>query len=149
VPGERGHPSRFGVPLGAERADLRVRNGAPLKEARLDNERAKKALETERRRVEGLLGDTVVAGEEDRDEANAQGDMADPAQRLTAEGLDDAVAAGLRDRLEAIERAEARLRAGTYGLSVKSGLPIPNARLEADPAAELTVEEASEEPPAV
>jgi DnaK suppressor protein len=135
--------------LGAERADLRVRNGAQLKEAGLDKERAKKALEGERRRVEGLLGDTVVAGEEDRDEANAQGDMADPAQRLTAEGLDDAVAAGLRDRLEAIERAEARLRAGTYGLSVKSGLPIPDARLEADPAAELTVEEASEEPPAV
>jgi DnaK suppressor protein len=119
------------------------------KEDGLDNERAKKALETERRRVRGLLGDTVVAGEEDRDEANAQGDMADPAQRLTAEGLDDAVAAGLRERLEAIERAEARLRAGTYGLSVKSGLPIPDARLEADPAAELTVEEASEEPPAV
>jgi DnaK suppressor protein len=135
--------------LGAERADLRVRNGAQLKEAGLDKERAKKALEGERRRVEGLLGDTVVAGEEDRDEANAQGDMADPAQRLTAEGLDDAVAAGLRDRLEAIERAEARLRAGTYGLSVKSGLPIRDARLEADPAAELTVEEASEEPPAV
>jgi DnaK suppressor protein len=119
------------------------------KEDRLDNERAKKALETERRRVRGLLGDTVEAGEEDREEENAQGDMADPAQRLTAEGLDDAVAAGLRDRLEAIERAEARLRAGTYGRSVRSGLPIPDARLEADPAAELTIEEASEEPPAV
>ncbi len=115
----------------------------------MDNERAKKALQSERRRVEGLLGDIVEAGEQDRDEANAQGDMADPAQRLTAEGLDDAVAAGLRDRLEAIERAEARLRSGTYGLSVKSGLPISDARLEADPAAELTVEEASEEPPAV
>jgi DnaK suppressor protein len=119
------------------------------KEDRLDNERAKKALETERRRVRGLLGDTVEAGEEDREEENAQGDMADPAQRLTAEGLDDAVAGGLRDRLEAIERAEARLRAGTYGRSVRSGLPISDARLEADPAAELTIEEASEEPPAV
>ena len=135
--------------MGAERADLRVSGGAIPKEARLDNERAKKALESERRRVEGLLGDTVEAGEEDRDEANEQVEMDGPAQRLTAEGLDDAVAAGLRDRLEAIERAEARLRAGTYGRSVKSGLPIPDARLEADPAAELTVEEASEVPPAV
>jgi DnaK suppressor protein len=115
----------------------------------VDNERAKHALDAERRRVEGLLGDTVVAGAQDRDEENAQGDMADPAQRLTAEGLDDAVAAGLRDRLEAIGRAEERLRAGTYGRSVRSGLPIPDERLEADPAAELTVEEASEEPPAV
>jgi DnaK suppressor protein len=115
----------------------------------LDNERAKRALESERRRVEGLLGDTIEAGDEDREEANAQDDMAGPAQRLTAEGLDDAVAAGLRVRLEAIERAEARLRSGTYGRSIRSGLPIPDARLEADPAAELTVEEASEEPPAV
>jgi DnaK suppressor protein len=115
----------------------------------LDNERAKRALETERRRVEGLLGDTVAAGEEDREEANEQIEMDGPAQRLTAEGLDDAVAAGLRDRLEAIERAEARLRGGTYGRSIKSGLPIPDERLEADPAAELTVGEASEEPPAV
>jgi DnaK suppressor protein len=68
--------------------------------------------------------------------------MADPAQRLTAEGLDDAVAAGMRERLDAIARAEARVSAGTYGRSVQSGLPIPDERLEADPAAELTVEEA-------
>ena len=73
--------------MATERADLGVGDGATSKEARLDNERAKKALETERRRVEGLLGDTVEAGVEDREEANEQGDMADPAQRLTAEGL--------------------------------------------------------------
>ena len=40
-----------------------------------------------------------------------------------------------------MERAEARLEAGTYGLSVLSGEPIPDARLEARPTAELTVEE--------
>jgi DnaK suppressor protein len=108
----------------------------------LDNERAKKLLHAERLRVEAILQDTVVAGEQDRGEANEQGDMADPAQRLTAEGLDDAVAAGMRDRLDAIARAEARVSAGTYGRSVQSGLPIPDERLEADPAAELTVEEA-------
>jgi DnaK suppressor protein len=33
------------------------------------------------------------------------------------------------------------LAAGTYGRSVQSGKPIPDERLEADPAAELTVEE--------
>jgi RNA polymerase-binding transcription factor DksA len=53
----------------------------------------------------------------------------------------DAVAEGLRARLAAIERAEARLTAGTYGRSVRSGERIPDDRLEADPAAELTVEE--------
>jgi DnaK suppressor protein len=43
-----------------------------------------------------------------------------------------------------IERAQKRLEAGTYGLSVRSGRPIPDERLEADPAAELTVEEVGE-----
>ena len=43
--------------------------------------------------------------------------------------------------MAALERAEARLEAGTYGLSVESGEPIPDARLEARPTAERTVEE--------
>lgn len=92
--------------------------------------------------MEALLDGTVTAGREDRDEANADGDLADPAQRLTAEEGDDAVAAGLRRRLLALDRAEQRLDEGTYGASVRSGLPIPDERLEADPAAELTIDEA-------
>jgi len=47
----------------------------------------------------------------------------------------------LRRELAALERAEARLAEGTYGLSVESGKPIPDARLEARPTAERTVEE--------
>lgn len=47
----------------------------------------------------------------------------------------------LRAQLAALERAEARLVAGTYGFSVASGDPIPDERLEAFPTAELTVEE--------
>ena len=43
--------------------------------------------------------------------------------------------------LAAVERAEARLAAGTYGLSIESGKPIPDQRLEALPTAERTVEE--------
>jgi RNA polymerase-binding transcription factor DksA len=43
----------------------------------------------------------------------------------------------------ALQRAEARLAAGTYGRSVRSGQPIPDERLEADPLTELTVEEAA------
>ena len=56
--------------------------------------------------------------------------------------MDDALAASLRDRLAALGRAEQRLGNGTFGRSVRSGLPIPDERLEADPAAELTIEEA-------
>jgi DnaK suppressor protein len=110
----------------------------------VDDGRARELLAAERRRVEQLLREEIEAGQQDRSTANESGDMADPAERLTAEQEDDAVAVGLRDRLDAVERAEARLREGIYGRSVKSGLPIPDERLEADPAAELTVEEAAE-----
>jgi DnaK suppressor protein len=101
-------------------------------------------LSAERTRVEGLLRLTKSAGEDDRNEANAGGgDMSDPAQRLTAEQGDDAITAGLVDRLAAIARAEERIDAGTYGYSIRSGQPIPDERLEGDPAAELTVDEAA------
>jgi hypothetical protein len=56
-----------------------------------------------------------------------------------------AVAQLLRARWAALERAEARLAAGSYGRSVRSGQPIPDERLEADPLAELTVQEAAAE----
>jgi DnaK suppressor protein len=70
------------------------------------------------------------------------GDIEDAALSLTEEGQDDAIAESLRDRLDAIDRALHRLDDGTYGRSVRSGEPIPDERLEADPAAELTIEEA-------
>jgi DnaK suppressor protein len=109
----------------------------------MDGQRARKLLAEERARVTGLLDERVLAGQEDRDAANQGGDMADPAERLTAEEGDDAVSVGLRHRLEALDRAEQRVEDGTYGRSVRSGLPIPDDRLEADPTAELTVEESA------
>jgi len=108
----------------------------------MDDERARALLRSERIRLEQLLGEVVAAGQDDRGEANASGDMADPAERLTAEEADDAVAIGLRQRLAAVERAEERIDRGTFGYSIQSGRPIPDARLEADPAAELTADEA-------
>jgi DnaK suppressor protein len=71
--------------------------------------------------------------------------MTDPEVGLTAEEGDDAVVEELRHRLESLDRAERRIEAGTFGLSVRSGRAIPDDRLEADPAAELTVEEAERE----
>ena len=108
----------------------------------MEYERARALLQEERDRVERLLAETEAAGLDDRREANQGGDLTDPAERLTAEESDDAVAAGLRERLAAIERAEHRIEQGVYGYSVRSGLPLPDERLEADPAAELTVDEA-------
>ncbi len=112
----------------------------------MDEEQARRRLRAERAEVERLLAETEAAGREDRATEDEKGvDYADPAQSLTAQGEDDAIAESLRDRLAAIGRAEQRLADGTYGRSVRSGQPIPDARLEADPAAELTAEEAAQQ----
>jgi DnaK suppressor protein len=60
---------------------------------------------------------------------------------LYQDELDEGLSDDLREELSAVERAEARLAAGTYGLSVESGEPIPDERLEAIPTAERTAEE--------
>jgi DnaK suppressor protein len=104
--------------------------------------RAKELLRSERLRTEQLLTDVAAGGQADRTAANQSGDMFDSAEPLTDEGADESVMTALQEHLAAIDRAEKRLDAGTYGHSVRSGLPIPDDRLEADPTAELTVEEA-------
>jgi DnaK suppressor protein len=113
----------------------------------MDENRARSLLQAERAEVQGLLAGSVQAGQEDRETEDEEGgvDSVDPATSLTAEGMDDAIAESMRDRLATIDRALHRLDDGTYGRSVRSGVPIPDERLEADPAAELTIEEARQE----
>ena len=67
--------------------------------------------------------------------------MADQASGLYDNELDEGLSDELRVELAAVERAEKRLAAGTYGLSVESGEPISDERLEVMPAAERTAEE--------
>ncbi|MGV1030107.1 MAG: TraR/DksA family transcriptional regulator [Dermatophilaceae bacterium] len=97
----------------------------------------------ERGHVQQQLADTRVAQAEDHEAEGETGDFADPAASLTEQGIDDAVAAALRQRLAALDRALRRIEDGSYGRSVRSGVPIPSERLQADAAAELTVEEAA------
>jgi DnaK suppressor protein len=104
----------------------------------MDQTQARALLAGERTRLERLL--RAVAGEP---EAAELGDEVDDADRRDAEQTGMAVAQLLRARWAALERAEARLAAGSYGRSVRSGRPIPDERLEADPLAELTLEEAA------
>jgi DnaK suppressor protein len=108
----------------------------------MEPERARALLDAERARVQQLLAYLDSAQKDDREAERETGDITDPAQPLAAQGVDDAVAAGLRDRLAALDRALQRLEDGTYGRSIRTGAPIPDERLEADPAAELTVQEA-------
>lgn len=108
----------------------------------METAKAKELLHSERLHTEELLADMTAAGRADRTAANQSGDMFDSAQPLTEEGTDGSVRNELEQRLAAIGRAEERVTAGTYGYSVRSGQRISDERLEADPAAELTVEEA-------
>src|SRR5271156_4640806 len=110
----------------------------------MDQDRARSLLIAERDEVQRLLKETETAGQADRVaevESEAE-DNADAALALTEEGEDDALAESMRDRLDAIERALHRLDDGPSARPTRSGEPIPDERLEADPAAELTVEEA-------
>jgi DnaK suppressor protein len=65
----------------------------------------------------------------------------DAGSELETEMVEVALQNDMRARLAAVERAEARIAAGSYGRSVESGDMIPDERLEADPLAERTVEE--------
>jgi len=101
-------------------------------------------LLAERDEVAGLLkgADDALRQEREAEVDSEAGDQGDAALPLAEEDSDEDVAQSLRDRLDAIERALRRVEDGTYGRSVRSGKPIPDERLEADPVAELTVEEA-------
>jgi DnaK suppressor protein len=104
----------------------------------MEPERARELLARERERIENALGlHSGGALESDADVEPGDEDSED----LYQDELDEGRRADLRGELAAVERAEGRLEAGTYGLSVLSGEPIPDGRLEARPAAELTVEE--------
>jgi DnaK suppressor protein len=108
----------------------------------MDESRARALLRAERAEVATLLRETEAAVSIDEQAPDSATDYGDASLPLTEGANDEAVAEQLRDRLAALDRALARLEAGTYGRSVLSGKPIPDQRLEADPAAELTVEEA-------
>ena len=99
----------------------------------MDPERARQLLASERERIEQAIAELG------QPESEEPGD--NDSETLYQNEFDATQAADLAPQLEAVERAEARLAAGTYGLSVESGDPIPDARLEALPTAERTVEE--------
>jgi DnaK suppressor protein len=104
----------------------------------MDADRARELLAAERERIERELG--RVRHEDDGEEAD-EFDPANLASDLYQEEFNEGRADDLREQLAALERAEARLAAGTYGLSIESGEPIADERLEAVPTAELTADE--------
>ena len=106
--------------------------------ASMDPERARELLAAERQRIRRALS---RLGHQDTGELSEEQDPANLASDLYQDELDAGRADDLREELAAVDRAEARLAAGTYGLSVESGEPIPDERLEAIPTAERTADE--------
>jgi RNA polymerase-binding transcription factor len=100
--------------------------------------RARELLDAERERIERGLRSLA---RQDDGEVQDPTDPGNVASELSQAEFDEGREQDLRAQLSAVERAEKRLAAGTYGLSIESGKPIPDERLEAIPTAELTVEE--------
>ena len=73
--------------------------------------------------------------------ADDQFDFGDQAAELDEAEREQAIREELEETLAAIERAERRLGEGTYGVSVVSGEPIPDERLELVPWADRKADE--------
>lgn len=117
-----------------------IRNRSRPHSKLMDATRARKLLAAERARIERELAEHMHADEANAPEAE-EFDAANLAVELFADEFAQTRVEDLRDQLAAVERAEQRLLEGTYGLSIESGEPIPDERLEALPTAELTAAE--------
>ncbi|MDX6649076.1 MAG: DnaK suppressor protein [Solirubrobacteraceae bacterium] len=106
----------------------------------MDEARARELLAAERARIERALAE-IERPAQDEELSHVDQHLADAGTELFETERDAGLTAQLREELAAVERAEQRLAAGTYGRSVESGEPIPDERLEAMPTAERTVEE--------
>jgi RNA polymerase-binding transcription factor len=105
----------------------------------MDSARARDLLARECQRIERALADLLPSGDEELSHVDQH--LADEGTDLFESERDQGRLEQLREELAAIERAEKRLEEGTYGLSVESGQPIPDERLELMPWAERTVDE--------
>ncbi|MBA2295740.1 MAG: hypothetical protein H0W16_11485 [Actinobacteria bacterium] len=106
----------------------------------MDSARARELLGRERQRIEHALAERREPGGAS-DLSSRDEPLGDEAADLQARELAEGMVEQLEVELEALERAEARLEAGTYGTSVESGESIPDDRLGAYPLAERTIEE--------
>jgi DnaK suppressor protein len=104
----------------------------------MNSKRAHELLSRERERIEESIHGLAPR---EGDEPTTEMHLADQASDVYEAELDEGLSDDLRTELAAVERAEQRLAAGSYGLSIESGEPIPDERLEAEPTAERTAEE--------
>jgi RNA polymerase-binding transcription factor len=111
----------------------------------MDPDRARELLARERARIERALAG--LARDPSDELADYDQHPADEGTETFERERDEGIADRLRDELAAIERAERRVDEGTYGVSVVSGRPIPDGRLEVIPWAERTEDEEEQRGP--
>ena len=107
----------------------------------MEPDRARELLQRERERFQREVAQLRDRGGSDGELSNIDQHPADVGTELFEEERDQSMIDRLKRELEAIDRAEERIANGTYGISVESGKPIPDERLQAIPHAERTVEE--------
>jgi DnaK suppressor protein len=105
----------------------------------METDRARELLARERQRIEAAL--SRLEPEPNQELTHLDQHPADEGTEVFEAERDEGLADSLQEELAAIERAERRLEEGTYGISVESGQPIPDGRLELVPWAERTAEE--------
>jgi DnaK suppressor protein len=106
-------------------------------------------VEKQRQYLLRLRASLVAAADAtESDEAEVRGDRTDgamefedDAQELDALERDGNLVVRDVERLERVDRALKKIEEGTYGLSDRSGEPIPRERLEAVPEALYTLSE--------
>src|SRR4051794_15141621 len=98
----------------------------------MEPDHARQLLQRERERIQSELESLRAArGDGDDELSRVDQHTADQGTELFENERDQSVIERLRSDLAAIERAERRLEDGTYGVSIESGEPIPDGRLEA------------------
>jgi RNA polymerase-binding transcription factor len=107
----------------------------------LDPKRARKLLLQEQQRIQRELEELRSERSGDDELSNVDQHTADLGTELFEDERTQSMIERLEYELEAVARAMKRLEDGTYGVSIESGKPIPDERLEAVPHAERTVEE--------
>ncbi len=114
---------------------------AQFKQQLLDE---KTKLETEREQYAGPDREDTEKGASGELSGADMNNPADQATDLFDRERDQTAIENMDRMLAKVNRALAKIEEGTYGLSDIDGTPIPEARLEALPYANLTVEQAED-----
>jgi RNA polymerase-binding transcription factor DksA len=119
----------------------------------VDPERARKRVQDEKARVEGLINNLrdELGDEGENDQLSELSDYdqhpADTASETFEREKDVSILEQLENELEELQAALERIDAGTYGVDEVTGKPIAPERLEAVPTARTNVDTERAETP--